>query len=104
MKRDVQTVVAATIRMTIWNWIDVFPSEYCDVVTGQRKLDGAPERLFDLLIQFVDDSSRRIIWPTLNCLLMISYDRMRLIAYQYTRQELTPKIQSKKVSLFIQLM
>ncbi len=94
MKREGQTTVAVALRKAIWNWIEIFPNEYNEVISGARKLDGAPERVFDLLCQkddFVIGSGASgaqkaafaaLILPTLNMLMMISHDRMKGLSLQ----------------------
>ncbi|PVG03445.1 hypothetical protein CPB86DRAFT_723065 [Serendipita vermifera] len=82
MKRDAQSSIALSLRNAIWNWISVFPDQFAETVISQRKLEGAPERVFETLFQMMHDSSsqntnRRIIWPTLSALLSISPERLR---------------------------
>jgi hypothetical protein len=49
---------------------------------GARRLEGAPERVFDTLYGMMQDpgslsTNRRIIWPTLAALLAVSPERLR---------------------------
>ncbi|KAG8833280.1 Ras GTPase activating protein ira2 [Serendipita sp. 399] len=82
MKREAQSSISLYLRNSIWNWISGFPEQFGDVIISQRKLEGAPERVFDTLYQMMQDSSvmntnRRIIWPTLAALLATSPERLR---------------------------
>ena len=94
MKREGQATVAVALRKAIWNWIEVFPHEFNEAVSGVRRLDGGPERVFDLLSQKDDFAGgagiagttkaahTALILPTLNMLMMISYDRMKSVSLQ----------------------
>ncbi|OCH94514.1 hypothetical protein OBBRIDRAFT_722708 [Obba rivulosa] len=88
MKREAQAAVARPLRAAIWNWIDLFPEELNDVVRYHRRLDGAPERVFDILYDMHDmdkdmkepKESKEIksaIWPALAALMCISSDRIK---------------------------
>ncbi|EMD40361.1 hypothetical protein CERSUDRAFT_148314 [Gelatoporia subvermispora B] len=89
MKREAQAAVARPLRAAIWNWIDLFPEELNDVVRYHRRLDGAPERVFDILYDVHDmdkdmkepprDSKeiKSAVWPTLTALMCISSDRIK---------------------------
>ncbi|TDL29911.1 hypothetical protein BD410DRAFT_780416, partial [Rickenella mellea] len=80
MSRDAQAAVAMALRKAIWNWIDNFPNEYNDVVNGSRRLDGAPERLFDLFFQISEAGNKSAIWPAMSLLMVTSHDRLKGIA------------------------
>lgn len=82
MKRDAQSSIALSLRNAIWNWINGFPEQFGETISSHRKLEGAPERVFDTLYQMMQDpgplsTNRRIIWPTLAALLAISPERLR---------------------------
>ncbi|KAG8870177.1 Ras GTPase activating protein ira2 [Serendipita sp. 405] len=82
MKREAQSSISLYLRNSIWNWVNGFPEQFGEVIVSQRKLEGAPERVFDTLYQMMQDSSiinnsRRIIWPTLAALLATSPERLR---------------------------
>ncbi|KAH9939229.1 uncharacterized protein BXZ73DRAFT_88953 [Epithele typhae] len=78
LKREAQIPVAVALRTAVWNWIELYPDEYNDALRYHRRLDGAPERVFDLLYD-VQDASRdkAAAWPTLAVLLCISHDRVK---------------------------
>ena len=75
MSRDAQALVGQTLHRAIWNWVENFPGEFSDAVTGQRKLEVA-ERFFDMLMGYSEDSARKATWPALNALMFISYERL----------------------------
>lgn len=80
MKRDAQATVALALRAAIWNWITIFSDQFIDVMVVQRRLEGAPERVFDTLFQVMTDAGanqRRMLWPTLAALLATSPQRLR---------------------------
>jgi neurofibromin 1 len=95
MKRDAQAAVAISLRRAIWNWMETFPHEYQEVIEGTRKLDGAPERVFDLLYVSVDEGNKKIMWPMLTALMVLSYDRSKQLAMSYSRERTKS---SKKVN------
>jgi len=104
MKREAQSSIALSLRNAIWNWISGFPDQFSEVIKsnsfaeiggggsrgllgsliggGARRLEGAPERVFDTLYGMMQDpgslsTNRRIIWPTLAALLAVSPERLR---------------------------
>lgn len=106
MKREAQSSIALSLRSAIWNWITGFPDQFSEVIKsnnsaevgggsggrgllgliagsgGPRRLEGAPERVFDTLYGMMQDpgsvsTNRRIIWPTLAALLAVSPERLR---------------------------
>ena len=78
MRSEAQSAVAIALRTLLWNWIEDFTDEFINVVTlSRRRLDGQPERVFDLLYQLIDHGNKRIFWPTLAALLVTSPDRLQ---------------------------
>jgi len=82
MKREAQSSIALSLRNAIWNWISGFPDQFGETIIYHRKLEGAPERVFDTLYQMMQDPgslsiNRRIIWPTLTALLATSPERLQ---------------------------
>jgi hypothetical protein len=72
MDQKAQIAIAAPLRTAIWNWIEYFPTQFNDVIFSRAKMDGAPERVFDLLYAKVTNNSERNFWPTLtvlNCII-----------------------------------
>jgi len=49
IKRQAQAAVAIPLHMAIWNWIEMCPQKFNEAVGSGGKLEGAPERVFDLL-------------------------------------------------------
>lgn len=72
MRGDAHTAIAAPLRSAIWNWIDVFPEEYHDALRIRGKLEGAPERVYDLLYNVKDFEKASVLWPALTALLCAS--------------------------------
>ncbi|KAI0065862.1 hypothetical protein BV25DRAFT_1988944 [Artomyces pyxidatus] len=83
MKPDARVAVAIPLRTAVWNWIDLFPEEYNDALRSHRRLEGAPERVFDILLESAETTSARALWPTLAVLSAISVERTRT-DYQHT--------------------
>jgi hypothetical protein len=77
MKPESQGAVAVVLRTVIWNWIETFTEEFIDVVlSSRRRLDGQPERVFDMLYQLIEPGNRRMLWPTLAVLMAVSPERL----------------------------
>jgi neurofibromin 1 len=87
MKPENQVAVAVPLRIAVWNWINVFPAEFNDVVLSRGRLEGAPERVFDLLYnmlaanekvsgQHMQQGNERLLWPTLTILNCITSERL----------------------------
>lgn len=77
MKPESQGAVAVALRTVIWNWIENFTDEFIDVVlSSRRRLDGQPERVFDLLYQLIESGNKRLLWPTLAILMAASPERL----------------------------
>ena len=78
LKKDAQIPVAVALRTAIWNWIELYPEEYNDVLRYHRRMDGAPERLFDCLYDAQDPSrDKAAMWPMLAVLVCIGHDRLK---------------------------
>ncbi|KAG8981934.1 Ras GTPase activating protein ira2 [Tulasnella sp. 425] len=77
MKREAQGAVSIALRTALWNWIEYFPNEYFDIFKGIRRLEGAPERVFDMLFNMTENQSKRAFWPTLTVLLAASPERLK---------------------------
>lgn len=77
MKREAQGAVSIALRTALWNWIEYFPNEYFDIFKGVRRLEGAPERVFDMLFNMTENQSKRAFWPTLTVLLAASPERLK---------------------------
>ena len=96
MRTESQRAIAVHLRSAIWNWIDVFPSEFNDAIRVKGKTEGAPERVFDLLYSAAHAGSEKVFWPTLTILNCISPDRVST-DFQYGNPVHTLK--GRKVSI-----
>ncbi|TRM67484.1 hypothetical protein BD626DRAFT_544948 [Schizophyllum amplum] len=76
MKQEHQLAIAVPLRTAIWNWIRLFPGEFNESIRQRGKLEGAPERVFDLLYTKNQGGVERSIWPTLLILNCITSDRL----------------------------
>ncbi|CAA7259350.1 unnamed protein product [Cyclocybe aegerita] len=76
MRKEAQLAIAVHLRSAVWNWIDIFPSEFNEAIRTRGKTEGAPERVFDLLYSLVPPGSEKIFWPTLTILNCITSDRI----------------------------
>lgn len=76
MSLEAQLAVAISLRPAIWNWIDVFPSEFNEAIRFRGKTEGAPERVFDLLYSMKIAGNEKIFWPILSILNSITSDRL----------------------------
>ena len=75
MKREAQAAVARPLRRAIWNWIDLFPDEFNEALRSRGRMEGAPERTFDLLYT-QQPGAEKALWPTLTILNCISSERL----------------------------
>lgn len=75
MKRQAQAAVALSLRRAIWNWIDIFPDEFNEALRSRGRMEGAPERTFDLL-HVMQQGAEKAVWPTLTLLNCISSERL----------------------------
>ncbi|KAG8886533.1 Ras GTPase activating protein ira2 [Tulasnella sp. 331] len=92
MKREAQGAVSIALRTALWNWIEYFPKEYLDIFKGTRRLEGAPERVFDMLFNMTESQGKRAFWPTLTVLLSASPDRLKQAA------QLVPKAKKQQTN------
>lgn len=102
MKPSSHVAISVPLRRALWNWIEVFPNEYNDVLKSRTRLDGAPERVFDLLYTLVTTNTEHIFWPTLAVLNCMSVERMNSEAHLqlFTRfQPTTTRTSTRKVSI-----
>lgn len=78
MKPSSQSAIAMILRLVIWRWINDFGDEYAEVFqSSRRRLEGQPERIFDVLYQLTTSVNKRMLWPTLSTLLAISPERLQ---------------------------
>lgn len=75
--KDEHTAIAPVLRIAVWNWIDQYPDEFNDALRVRGAMDGAPERMFDLLYMLSSTAeTQKTVWPTLAILNAISSDRL----------------------------
>lgn len=55
----------------------MFPNEFVDVLRNNKKLENHSQRLFDLILNKLDDTNKVYMWPALTALLIISNDKMQ---------------------------
>jgi len=77
MRRESQIAVATFLRSAIWNWIDLFPHEFNEAIRIRGKLEGAPERVYDLLNSKIPPGQEKIYWPTLSVLLCCTTEKIK---------------------------
>lgn len=70
--------VAGPLRCAIWNWIIYFPSEFNEAIRTRGRLEGAPERVFDILYNksLMQANTEQVMWPTLCTIVSITADRI----------------------------
>lgn len=107
MKKEAQATTAVSLRMAIWNWVEVFPHEFVDVATGKRKLDGAPERLYDILYPSVDNiaagsknTMAACVLPVLTLFIALSHERCKQLNLLYSGEHSS---RGSKVSVLLHL-
>ena len=101
MGREAQLAIAVSLRSAVWNWIDRFPHEFNDAIRSRGRMDGAPERVFDLLYSMTTTGNEKIFWPVLTILNCITSDRIPadLQLSQYGSSQKSRKVSS--FSLFV---
>ncbi|KAH7887502.1 hypothetical protein F5I97DRAFT_2056906 [Phlebopus sp. FC_14] len=78
IKKQAQAAVAIPLRMALWNWVELFPHEYNEAIRSRGKLEGAPERVFNLLHIANEPGRERALWPTLTILACLWVDRLTM--------------------------
>ncbi|EJT98444.1 hypothetical protein DACRYDRAFT_118720 [Dacryopinax primogenitus] len=85
MRKTTQFVMATAIHAAIMKWINTCPAEFASLIRGDYRLDGAPERVFDTLLN-VEHLNPKVFLPALSMLLAISPDRLRSLTIgQYNK-------------------
>lgn len=101
MKKEAQYAMASPLRNAIWNWIGNCPTEYNDTLANHRRLEGAPERVFDLLYDLHESANKISVWPALTALLCISSDRIKA-EYQFNSVGV-PRVTNRRVGFSLAL-
>ncbi|KAF7352222.1 hypothetical protein MVEN_01185600 [Mycena venus] len=91
--KEEHTAIAPVLRVAVWNWVNQYPDEFNETLRARGAMEGAPERMFDLLYMLSEtpDSNKRT-WPGLAMLNSISPDRNVMWAEDMIRRA---QIQSK---------
>ncbi|KAJ2930404.1 hypothetical protein H1R20_g6694, partial [Candolleomyces eurysporus] len=76
MGKESQLAIAMSLRTAVWNWIDRFPQEFNEAIRTRGRMEGAPERVFDLLFSITSAGHERIFWPCLTMLTAITHERI----------------------------
>ena len=76
MRRESQLAVATFLRPAVWNWIDLFPHEFNEAIRVRGKMEGSPERVYDLLSSNIPPGQEKIYWPTLSVLLCCTTEKI----------------------------
>jgi len=84
IKRPSQIAFASVMHSAIWNWIDTNPEEFDILVGSDRRIDGNPEALFDMLYSMTDFSSSNakrtaVFYPLLAMILVICPDLFKKV-------------------------
>ncbi|KAF8977993.1 Ras GTPase activating protein ira2, partial [Haplosporangium bisporale] len=94
LKRSAQTVMANVLHKAIWNWIEVFPSEFVHLCQTQKRMEGEPHILFDICHSLATDNKRRaVFWPLQTMLLILCPDILLNAAMTDARNNLSKKAQ-----------
>ncbi|KAF9111158.1 Ras GTPase activating protein ira2 [Mortierella sp. AM989] len=94
LKKSAQTVMGQVLHKAIWNWIEVFPSEFVHLCQTQRRMEGEPHILFDICHSLATDNRRRIhFWPLQTMLLILCPDILRTAAMSDNRNNMNKKAQ-----------
>lgn len=85
IKRPSQIAFASVMHSAIWNWIDANPEEFDTLIGSERRIDGNPEALFDMLYSMSDFSSSNakrtaVFYPLLAMILVICPDLFKKVA------------------------
>ncbi|KAI1294478.1 Ras GTPase activating protein ira2 [Mortierella claussenii] len=94
LKRSAQTVMGQVLHKAIWNWIEVFPSEFVHLCQTQKRMEGEPHILFDICHSLATDNKRRIhFWPLQTMLLILCPDILLNAAMSDNRNNMSKKAQ-----------
>ena len=75
LKRSAQQTIALAFRRSVWVWIFYHPMEFAQMSSSGRKLEGAPDVLFDQVYNIAESGRKRtIFWPMLASLLLLCPD------------------------------
>ncbi|KAJ3097067.1 Ras GTPase activating protein ira2 [Phlyctochytrium planicorne] len=80
--KQAQFLLAIVLRRSIWNWVETHPLEFTLLYQSQKRIEGAPDVLFDAFNALCETSSRRkaLFWPTQMMLMMLCPDILSTLA------------------------
>lgn len=78
MNAEAQLAIATPLRTAVWNWIEHFTDDFNECTRARGRLEGAPERVFDLFYSKVQPGTEKLMWPLLTVLGCISSDRLSI--------------------------
>ncbi|CAG8574310.1 8733_t:CDS:10, partial [Diversispora eburnea] len=91
-------LLECVLRKAIWNWIEVFPSEFVTLCQSQRRLEGGPEILFDICFGLADNNRKKLVfWPLQTMLLILCPD----ILLSASISEKAPNLTNNKKVIFL---
>ncbi|KAF9578599.1 Ras GTPase activating protein ira2, partial [Lunasporangiospora selenospora] len=94
LKRSAQSDMASVLHKAIWNWIEVFPTEFVHLCQTQKRMEGEPHILFDICHSLATDNKRRqVFWPLQTMLLILCPDILLNAAMNDARNNLSKKAQ-----------
>lgn len=84
IKRPSQIAFASVLHSAIWNWLECNPIEFDMLVESNRRLEGGPDSLFDVLFSMADFSSSNakraaVFYPLMSMLLVLCPDLFRKV-------------------------
>lgn len=103
IKRPAQIAFAASLHSAIWNWLEVNPIEFDMLVESNRKLEGGPDGLFDMLFSMSDFSSANakraaVFYPLMATLLIVCPDLFKRVINGEARDKSSSSSLAKKYS------
>jgi neurofibromin 1 len=92
IKRPAQIAFATVLHAVIWNWLEINPNEFENLVTTDGRLEGNPDGLFDVLYSMSDFSSSNakrtaVFYPLLSMLLVICPDMLKKVVLGETKSK-----------------
>lgn len=84
IKRPSQIAFASVLHSAIWNWLEYNPIEFDMLVESNRRMEGGPDSLFDVLFSMSDFSSANakraaVFYPLMAMLLVLCPDIFRKV-------------------------
>ncbi|KNC49089.1 neurofibromatosis type 1 [Thecamonas trahens ATCC 50062] len=74
-KKNSTQIVATSLRVAIWNWINQYPLEFVLLCQSGHRMRGNPDVLFDIFYALADNTKRKVAyWPLMTMLLVLCPD------------------------------